>query len=383
MIQWREGLLWLLWLPVCCWAGARGSEALVSTRGLELKPIAAGKDAGKRRAEQTFAFDLGKCRYAIRYSAVVDPKEPGKVFPGEGAVGMPSPCSCNWYHSGFLFVRVNGEEVGSAPLACGLVAESGSRAIADLVWEARPARVRLRFAGRPGDDKLLCEIALEPKEEVRELRVVLRCYPSFFTSWFKREGARRVATPSATLEQGQNVSLDAAKHWYAVYYDTVFDVARGEGEGPCAMLLAPEGVETVKFRVGSYAVDTELVCRPEARAVRLAFWEFPQVANGSALAAFRAGAGRWEEELKGFDFTPAAVRGFDAKAELAELGGLTARPGVRAALGAKADEFRKRIEGLAAGGGGLGILQEAELLGLLAGYREFLWELRVAALLGE
>jgi len=367
---------------LCAAAVPRG-EASVGTDGLHLKPITSGPHAGKKHAEQAFTFALGKRLYRLRYVAAVDPAQPGKAFPAEGYLGMPAPCSCNWYHGGFLFVRVNGRDVGEASLHAGLVAETGSRAIADLVWDAEPARVRVRFAGLPDDDKLLCEIALEPKEEVKDLRVLLRCYPSFFTAWHRRAGDRKVATPAGTLDQGQRVELPAAQHGYAVYYDTVFDVARGEGEGPCAALFGRGAIRAVKFDVGSYAVGTELVCRPDARSVRLAFWDMPNVANEAALASFRRSARTWADELHAFDFTPAAVRGFEPEAELATLGQLTRAPEVRTALGAKAEAYRKQIEALASRSGTLGILDENRLLGFLSGYREFLWELKLAALLAD
>lgn len=358
-------------------------RASVGTKGLTLKPIAKGPNSGKQRAEQAFDFTFGERPYQVRYAVVADPAQPDKAFPSEGYVGMTRPCSCNWYHSGFIFVKVNGQDIGTTKLHKGYVAETGSRAIADIVWDAAPARVRLRFAGRPGDDKLLCEVALEPKEEIKDLQIMLRCYPSFFTSWHKRKGDRKILTPAATINQGENVSHPAAEHWYAVYYDTIFDVAKGEGEGPCAMMFSPDAVKTVKFDVGGYAVTTHLICDLAARSVRLAFWEFPKVNNDEVLAAFRSQANKCAAQLRDFDFTPAAVRSFDPKSELAELTRLSQAPEVRKQLGAKAEQYRKQIEALTPASGPPGILQQAELLALIADYREFLWELKLAALIAD
>ena len=373
----------LLLSPLLGLAAEPTQDASVGTDGLTLKPITRGTQAAKKRAEQHFTFTLGESRYRIRYSVVVDPAKPGKGFPSEGYVGMPAPCSANWYHGGFVFVRINGRDIGGTMLHSGTVAETGRRAIADLVWDAKAARVRMRFAGLPGDDKLLCEIALEPKEPVKDLRISLRCYPSFFTAWHKRDGDRKIATPAATLNQGQRTELPAAKNWYAVYYDTVFDVAKGEGDGPCAAMFVPDAVRAVRFNVGGYAVATELICRPDARSIRLAFWDFRKRANQPVLDAFRRSADKWLKELRGFDFTPAAVRSFEPKAELAELDRLTRSPDVRKQLGKKAGAYRQRIAALTKPDAKLGILAQAELLGLLAAYREFLWELKVAALLAE
>jgi hypothetical protein len=357
--------------------------ASVGTQGMERKPITRGKHAGRQKATQEFLFHLGPRSYRIRYSAAVDSKQPGRAFPSEGYVGMPGPTSCNWYHGGFLFVRINGQDIGRARLHKGYVAETGRRAIADLIWDAPSAVVRIRFAGRPADDKLLCQITLEPKVQVRSLRIGLRCYPSFFTAWHNRDGNRVITTPAATLKQGQRVELPAAKHTYAVYTDTVFDPARGEGEGPCAMLLNPEGVESVKFNVGSYAVNTALICHPDARRIRLAFWEFPKQANADVLARFRRSADVWRRELGGFAFTPSAVKGFDPQTELAQLDRLLQPPEVKKRLGRRAAGYRQHIAALPEPAKTLTILQEAGLLDLVADYREFLWELKLAELLAR
>jgi len=371
-------------LPLLLLAAALGAEpqrATVDTTGVTLKPITSGKHAGMRRAEQTFTFHLDPSRYQVRYHAIVDPKAPDRLAFGEGYLGMPAPSSSNWYHGGFLFVRLNGQEVGHTPLHRACVAETGRRAIADFVWDAPAAVVRVRFAGQPGGDRLLCEIALEPKQPVKSLRIGLRCYPSFFTAWHKRDGNRQVLTPTATLKQGQRPTVPAADHWFAVYYDTVFDVARGEGDGPCALLFDPAAVDKVRFDVGSYAVSTELACKPGTRRVRLAFWDLRGTANAAALASFRASAAKWLADLRGLDFTPAAARAFDPQAELAQLDQLSRPPAVRKQLGKRADGFRKQIAALAKSEGKLTILQQAHLLGILADYREFLWELKLAALL--
>ena len=382
MVRTALALVTTCWLAVPSLADEAAPKASVGTTGLNLRRIDRGSQAGKQSAEQSFTFDLGR-RYRVKYRVVVDPAQPDKVATGEGAVGLPTPCSCNWYHSGFLFVRINGKSIGKVRLRDGYVCETGQRAIADLVWDTPEAAVRLRFAGLPRDDKLFCEIAIDPKVEVKELAIKLRCYPSFFTAHHKRKGDRKIKTPAATFNQGQNVKLPAAEHWYGAYYDTIFDVAKGEGEGPCAMMFVPEPVKELRFNVGSYAVDTNLICKPDARTVRLALWEFPKVVNADVLAAFDKQADAWQQQLKTLDFTPTIVSTFDAKAELAALAKLAAPAEVRKKLGAKADEYRKRIEAIAASGDTPGILQQTDLLTFVAAYREFVWELKLAGLLVE
>jgi len=365
-------------------AAAPEPRATAETQGLKLTDVTKGKYEGKKRAEQKFNFSLGKRRYTLRYGVYQDPAKPEVAIPSEGYLGMPGPCSCNWYHGGFLFILINGKDIGGTMLKEATVAETRTRAIADFVWDAEPSVVRARFAGLPGDDKLFCEITLEPKQEIKSLRLNLRCYPSFFTAWMKRNGDRKIKTPAAAVyNQGQNVAVPGEENWYAVYYDTIFDVARGEGSGPCAVLFPPDMAKTVKFSVGSYGVGTTLECKPEARKLRLIFWDFRKVPNAEALAAFEKNSQQWLEQLQTFDFAPAAVKTFDPEAELAQLNRLGKPPEVQKRLGKKVDQFRKRIQALTIGPGKGGILQQLELLSFAHQYREFLWELKLAALIAD
>ena len=364
---------------------ASGAEvhATVSTNGMKVEPVLKGKYKGKKRTEQKFSMNLGKQRYALRYGAYNDPEKPNVALSGEGYLGMQGPSSCNWYHGGFLFIKINGKDIGTTMLKAATVAETRSRAIVDFAWDTDASVVRARFVGLPGDDKLFCEIALEPKQEIKSLRLELRCYPSFFTAWRKRNGDRKIKTPAAVYNQEQNIAVPGAENWYAVYYDTIFDVARGEGSGPCAVLFPPESVPEGKFNVGSYSVATSLLCKPDVRSLRLIFWDFRKVPNADALAAFQSNAQQWLEQLRQFDFTPATVKTFDPKAELAELDRLSKPPSVRKQLGTRVDAFRQRIQALGDGPKKNGILQQIELQSFAYEYRQFLWELKLAELIAD
>jgi hypothetical protein len=249
--------------------------------------------------------------YTLRYSACVDKAHNGKVVPLEGYIGMPEPSAANWYHGGFLFIILNGKDIGTTPLSSMLLSERGSRGIIDMVWHCETADVRARFLGLPQHDNLYCEIAIEPKQEIKSVELQLRCYPSFFTAAAHREGARRIRTPATLIEQGKQVSLPTSDNWWAVYYDEVFDVAKGEGDGPCALLLPPEEAREIAFNAGSYGVDTRIAYPAQTRKIRLALWDFKGKTNAAALAGMAAGAQKARQELAGLDFTPALVKNID------------------------------------------------------------------------
>lgn len=337
--------------------------------------------------EQEARFNLGRVGYTIVYKACVDPAHEGKVAPLEGYIGMPAPASSNWYHSGFLFISLNGRDIGTTPLNAMLVAERGARAILDMVWEDEVANVRARFLGLPDRDHLYCEIALEPKQDITSITVELRAYPSFFTSWHKRDGARRIQTPATLIEQGAPVTVPAADNWSAVYYDEIFDVARGEGEGPCAMLLVPDEATDIAFTPGSYAVNTRISFAPEARRLRFAFWDFKGLPNAEALARVREAGPALRDELAALDFTPAAVRAFDVAAVKAELARALQSEVARETLGERLTEIEEWLERYAPALEGRpdasGIEAETHLLQSIDRYHSFMWEVKLAELMSD
>ena len=333
----------------------------------------------------TANFSFGKNPYAISYQACVDPAHGDQVAPLEGYIGMPQPCSTGWYHSGFLFIQLNGQDIGTTPLGSMTVAESGNRGILDMVWHHPTANVRVRFLGLPEHDGLYCEIALEPKQEITSIVVLARCYPSFFTSWNHRDGARRIQTPSALVEQGTSVTVPATDNWWAVYYDEVFDVANGEGDGPCALMLLPQEATDIQLSPQSYAVDTRITYPPGERRLHLAFWKFPGRPNAEVLTAVREDATAIRGELETTDFTPAAVKDLDIAALRAEVERATRSEAVKAYLGDRLAEVRGWLDesapALQQPAAAPSIEAEEKLLASVGKYYGFMWEVRLAELL--
>ncbi|HID07671.1 MAG TPA: hypothetical protein EYP10_11065, partial [Armatimonadetes bacterium] len=244
-------------------ASAQRAELVLSPA--RTRKLTSEQHRGHVFMERAGTFTLGRYRYIVRYCACVDKAHAPYVAPLEGYIGMPEPSRANWYHSGFLFIRINGKDIGTTPLSSMLAVESGKRAMLDMTWHHKLADVRVRFVGLPNDDKMLVEITVERKAKITSIEVFARCYPSFFTAWYKRTGARRILTPTSLIKQGERVTLPAKQNWWLVYYDEVFDVARGEGDGPCAMLFIPEDAIDITLNCGSYAVDTTVRFRPTAR----------------------------------------------------------------------------------------------------------------------
>lgn len=331
------------------------------------------------------SLDTGAVRYVVKYCACVDPAHGDEVVPIEGYIGMPAPSAANWYHSGFLFVIINGQDIGRARLSSMVVAESGTRGILDMVWHHSLADVRVRFLALPQDDKLLVEVALDPKVEVQSLVLRTTCYPSYFTSWNHRDGARRVQTPSSLVRQGETTTLPAADNWWGVYYDEVFDVAKGEGDGPCGMLVLPEEAQELTVQATDYPVNTTISYRPQLRRLHLAFWDWTGHPNAEVLAAMPAAAERARAALQETDFTPATLREFDFAGARREVEQALASEAVRSQLGERLGQMQDWLAAceplFAQPAVEQSIAGEERFLSAVGEYQQFSWEVKLAELL--
>ena len=346
-----------------------------------------GNHPSHRVREQQANFNLGTINYAIRYLICIDEAHGGGVAPIEGYIGMPRPCSENWYAGGFLVIKLNGKDIGTTPLSSMMVVENGSRAMLDMVWRAEAADVRVRFIGLPGHECLMCEIAIEPKTEITSVDLGLRCYPSYYTSWHNRDGARRIQTPTELVIQDAPVTVPLAENWWGVYYDETFDVAKGEGRGPCSMLIVPDEGGEIRFAPGDYSVNTGIHLPGETTRVRMALWDHKGLANADALAHVRGQADALRTLLDEADFTPTAVREFDPAKVRAQVEQALASEQVRTALADEIEQIQKWLDSHAVEAGQLtgepGVAAQEDLLRSRDLYNGFKWQLLLQELLSE
>ncbi len=341
-----------------------------------------GHDGWTRR-RRTATFELGPATYAVQYSGSRPPAG-GPDDPGEGPIGLPRPTSEGWYHGGFLHISANGRNLDPVPLSSFELVETGQRAMAQMVFRDDACALRVRFIGLPGDDKLLVEVTAEPTEPLRDLTLRLVAYPSYFTSHNKRVGARRTLTPAGVVAQDETRDLTPDEAWWAVLYDEVFDPARGEGRGACAMATDPASLASVRVEPRSYPSTVVLKAKPGVKTVRLAVWEFPDQPNAAAIARFPKAADEALAALRGLHTTPAMLKGYDPAEALAELAAARADEALLKQFGPQLEAYATWLDSAkaaASSGGALSIVDEERFL---LGYREqteMLWQLRLARLL--
>lgn len=302
--------------------GLSQTQVMVSDSGVQTGLIGPGAPAhtiGLQRHQQTITMDTGAQRYGLRYVVARDPKNPQAAIPGEGYIGMPQPADCNWYTSGFFDLQINGKSIGTTFIHSLTGRSSPGRGTADFVFDAPLAVIRARFVARPGADCLFAQVLLEPKMEIKSVRVALRCYPSAFVS----DAERHVLTPLRDLKQGDRPKLDVTNEWWTLYYDRIYDTGyvgvTYRGAGPCAALWMPGQTEQANLSVGSYAVETVLDLKPAQRDFRFVFFDYAGKKNEAAKTDLQKRAPALARELAAFAFTDPSVAQWPLPQKQAEV----------------------------------------------------------------
>ena len=374
--------LLLLALPLSAYA--ESASVAVFDGGSKIGPSGHECKSGHDVQRQQISIDSGKIRYAFSYSGCVDPSH-GDLRPSaEGNFGMPSPWVGNWYWGGFIGVPINGQDAIKYKLLEMRILESGARGSFQAVWEAPDAIVGLRVMMLPGANHVMCDLSWKPRPDqtIKTVGLNLRCYPSFFTSSKNRQGERHCQTPRIDLKEPQTLDLVPKEDTYLYYYDTVFDVAKGEGEGPCAAMIAPDALAGGKVTIGGYSEDTALTLKPEAGHVRFALYDFNKQTNAAAEAYLKANAAADLARLEQTDFRPLLVREMDLdkfRADSAKLLLDAADDGK--AMQPKVAELLTKIGGLKTRADAGDWQAEADMATALRDSEELFWRLKIFAAL--
>lgn len=354
------------------------------TTTVTIGPGAPKHTVGLQGRRQVIALNTGVQTFGLRYVVALDPKNPQAAIPGEGYIGMPQPVDCNWYASGFFDLRINGQSVGTTLIHSLTGRSSEGRGTVDFAFAPPQAVVRIRFVAKPGGDCLYAQALLEPKVEIKSLRLSVRCYPSAFV----QDAERHVLTPQRDLEQGKRADLNVTEEWWTMYYDRIFDqgyVAPSHtGVGPCAMLWLPTQIAKAGFTVGNYGIDTVFDLQPAQRDFRFLFFDFAGKKNEEAKSSIRSRAPNLRAELASFPFFDPSVVNWplpQKRAELQEM--LTKLPTEKNAAAVyerRFNELSAQLKLLQSAGAGA-IMAEAGAAKIIAEWEKGLPELKLQALL--
>ena len=365
-------------------AGEPAGDVSVIDGGSQVHPTIYECTRGHKVENHLITLDSGAVKYGFRYSGCLDPSHGDQRPSAEGNFGMPAPSSANWYWGGFLYISVKGKEATRCPLSDLRVTERGRRGAFQILWAHPDADVGVRLMMLPGANHVMAHVVWKPRPQAAVTSVAARlvCYPSFFTTSRHRRGDRHCQTPRIDKHEPETLKLQPDKDTYLYFYDTVFDVAKGEGDGPCAALVAPGAVQSGRVQIGDYAVTTQLTFKPEAGQARLAFYDFTGRKNAEAEAYLKAHAVEDLSRLVEADFRPEAVRQLQAdrlKAEATRL--LAAAADDAKPYQAKVEGFLARVAALKPSAEQGDWKAEAELATVLADSADLFWKLRAMAVL--
>ncbi len=351
-------------------------------------PTAPKHVIGLPRMMHDISLNTGKITYALRYTICHDPKAPTVGIPGEGYIGMPQPNDANWYSGGFFDLKLNGQSIGSTMAQTFSGRSTGDRGYVDYVFDDPQAVVRLRFVALAGDDCLHAQLLIEPKVELTQVSVNLRCYPSGFVN--RSAGAERHAlTATKDLKVGERLTPDPAAEYWVNFYDAVYDAGvvmpTATGRGSCSLLWIPAQLKEASFNVGDYGSESVLELDPSLRDFRFVFFDHTGVSNADAQAALRSRAPELLEQLAGFAFADSSVADWPLAKKLAEARTLLADLPEDKAAAERYDQWSRELEEhlalLKATGQSGAIVAEGKALGIIAEWDNCLPDLRLQALL--
>jgi len=361
-------------------------RVLVTDRGAQTSVAGPGAPAhivGLPRVMHTIVMDTGVKKYGLRYSVAHDDKRPGVAIPGEGYIGMLHPSGQNWYAGGFFDLWINGKSIGSTPIHSLVGRSAGKRGYVDFVFDTSLCVARIRFVTIAGSDTMYCQTRLEPKTQIKSLRVVLRCYPSAFVSKFDRH----VLTPVRDIGQGERAELELAQEWWLLFYDRIFDAGHVSpsrtGVGPCSVLWPGGQTTKVSFTVGSYGTSTAMGLKPALRDFRFVFFDYAGKKNATAIADLRQRADGLLRELPTFPFTDQSIANWPLGQKQQEMAQTLAKmPDEQAAARYQkwATELAERLKLVRSGAPGA-IMAEAAASKIIQQWERGLPELKLKALL--
>jgi len=228
---------------------------------------------GRAVKHPVISFDMKSNRYEWRLR---------HDSPGQPRVGIEAPTRCNWYQSGMIKLKLGGKPFTATDET--LAMDQGEKGRVTLAWEGELGKLRYEFVALPSDDRLYLQATLQPAGEAGPVEVSLSNYISGYN---RRNPDHVLHTPVRVIEKRRRTDLDPATEHAVFYSDRALDPADGRGEGPSAIVVAPEGLAKFQTVANGYGSTTILEFAPGTTRLRFAFWEFPKWTNREALEYWR------------------------------------------------------------------------------------------------
>lgn len=173
-----------------------------------------------------------------------------------------------WYHSGFIFITVNGKSLFDNPVET----TKGEKDIV-LNFKREKENDKLIFNTSVQSDKLFCTLDLS--QPSKSISVILVAYPGDFNKHDTSLNQRCISTSNREIDTPQATVLNQNEAW-VYYFDRKNNPAGKPHLSNCAMLYNPRQTSKVTINtLANYAVKTQLTYKPGLKKIYFIFWEFP------------------------------------------------------------------------------------------------------------
>ena len=338
------------------------------------------KHEGHAKWSRPFTIRSGAEAFSLRYTCCCDKSHLPEVATPEGYIGMPGPCGANWYSNGFLYIIVNGKDIGRTPLTAIRKGAGGKQGTVALVWERADVAVHATFLMRTDDPTLYLEVAAFPKKSLKTIAVHMVAYPIAYVS----NADRWVITPTRGIRQPKTRAIDPAKESWLLVQDHKLS---GKGKGGCGVAFLPSEIGKGKAGVGVYGVKIELESKPGTRRVHLAIWDFYNKSDARARAYVESSIQAVHKRLATLDFSNPLLKPAYWAKRRPELVGMLDKIKKQTKLSRPVrrqvetiDKLHVRMAQQQAKGQRLSVADEQALLDALGTIESAYWDLRLAAL---
>lgn len=275
-------------------------------------------------ADDIIALKRASDTYLIKYSRCTDESHRLKKTPvgdSDSGVGLSIPSRAGWYSNCAVEMTYNTTIFTRLYEAQYAVVTNQDKVLVGFVWDVPEIQAFIIFKVGQHPDALLCELTVIPRQKFDRVSVTLRNFPAYMLAWNKTPGERWVVTAGGRentvrswmdgdtwkSEPVKTISLVLPDDRWIFYADKILDYKRdSRSEGPCGLVVLPEGIRGGYVENGGYGIQTILDLPPGGGSYRLAFMEFPAMCNRAALVKLIEEKTRIEETLahESFEFLP-------------------------------------------------------------------------------
>ena len=257
-------------------------------------------------------MNCGQGNYCFSYSYIDDlayvKANPMARLPVIGDSSIQSTgigLAPGWYSGGFLKIIINGKSVYAKTSTMDIIEKDDYGAL-EFSWSFDVGRAKAVFTAQKDDDRIYCQITLDPQGEIKSFQVVFFALPGHYGT--NTYGSNKLDRWCSTAENNwQNLTdgpgpraFDTKEANWLLFYDS-----QSNERGTAAVLFDPEQVRTGRqFFIGELISGVEFTIEPRFTSAHFVIWGFPDDYKTAEMAYgyLNENSDKMLKELKRFKF---------------------------------------------------------------------------------